>query len=210
MDSYRKSSDSIYDQRFLDVDEHGLGVDSSRSEVYYDSGYGQTYKNNDRHGIGPVRFYDREAFTSDVNIQNFCKDIIRAENIKPAGYEQIIQLPDQAIKSVISARYKNTVSKLASGVYDPSLERQLSTDLELISQVVNSGKNLYEADFDVGILLGEDDRKNIIGVLENYEGYVNSSDLSSKSATLDSVARIKETANIQSEKMGYSSDGKTI
>ncbi len=160
-----------YDKAYVDADRHG--IPGKTIETYHDPGFDRAYTDVDRHGIGASYFPDREKFdTSNREVQEFCKDIILADRIMSKGYKQLELLPEKAVKSIIQQRYLKTINKLESGYYDNYIAKQIAVDLEIISKMLLSGKNLYDKDINISNRLGGLDLRNIIGVLDEYESWM--------------------------------------
>ena len=183
----------IYDQGYRGVDRHG--IPGQGTQTLYDPNFDQGYVALDRHGIGAVDFPDTERFgTENREIQEFCRNMIEAINIKPKGYEKIAMLEDVAVKSIIQSRYIKTINKMESGYYDDDLEKQIKVDLDLIFQMIQVGRDLYQHDMNLSNQLGGSNLQNIIGVLEEYETRIYASSIESKMRLLAIASRIKELA----------------
>lgn len=200
--------DPGFDKAYNDVDRHG--IPGQTTETHYDPRFDKAYNDADRHGISASYYPDREKFNTNNNdVQEFCKAIINAEEISEKGYEQLGLLPEKALKSIIESRYIKTIDKIENGYSNDFMENQIKTDLELISNMINAGKILYEYDINISNKLGGLDLQNIIGVLNGYESWIQTSKLESASTYLDSINKIREQAISQAEMLGYSSNQKT-
>ncbi len=113
-------------------------------------------------------------FVGDPKELAICQEMVEASSIKPKGYEQLRELPIEAIKRILSIRYRKTVSnlRLCDGyAVEDNLLENLITDIDLISFLVANGFDLYEEDFNKEIILGKpEDLTDIVGILDSYIG----------------------------------------
>ncbi len=192
--------DPNFDKDYVERDRHGLGDDQTKTQTYYDPGFDKSYTDLDRHGIGTVNFPDEERFgMSDTELQEFCKGIIAAEKISPQGYEKLKSLPDMSIKEIIKSRYLNTTNKLKNGYSDKLLQAQIYTDLKIILELVGAEKDLYKPDINISDLLGGENYQNVIGILDGYTNYIQNSKVDSKDEILKLITDLKEKAIVYAE-----------
>lgn len=92
-------------------------------------------------------------------------------------------LPDTAILKIIELRLKKTLNKIQdrykmNDEEVKDLGANLLLDLNVIVESLRQGRNLFEDNINVSNFVGQEDNKNIIGVLDTYQTELESLDKS--------------------------------
>ena len=111
--------------------------------------------------------------TNDEELKDIVNNLIHANAINNVG-ELLKQLPDEAIIKILETRYRNVANKLDDkyGLYKDVVEelgKRIDLDLNIILELLNQNRNLYNKNLNLSNLMGYDDYQNIIGLIESYK-----------------------------------------
>lgn len=114
--------------------------------------------------------------TNDDELKTIVDNLIKSNAVN--GLNNLLyKLPDGAIIKIIERRFRNSafVLKDKYGLYPDVLEelsKNIVLDLKIIQSAIEQKRNIFDKTINTSIFLGEENYQNIVGLLNEYQTYI--------------------------------------